>query len=140
MMKEQNKHKISLKDIIIIIFIVLITILIITFINKMFNKEEENIDQLTNEEIIEVKKFVLNWYLSFDEDEELEVKVNQLSFRSGEYALTFSVNRIRALYPTGYDLFMTFKYINYLEFSAINDKVRCTISYRNAGRYSFEVK
>ena len=140
MEEKQKKHQVSLKDIIIIIIIVVFTILIILFINKMFSRNEDNIELLTNEEIVEVRKFVLNWYLSFDEDEVIEVKVNQLSFRSGQYALTFAVNRVRALYPTGYDLHMTFKYVNYLEFSAINGVTRCTVSYANSGRYSFELK
>lgn len=139
MMNEQSKRKTSSKDIIIIIFIVALTALIITFINKMFEESEVKTEQIT-EEIINVKNFVLHWYNSFDEDEIIAVGRNELSFNNGEYPLTFAVNRMRAVFPDGKAIYIVFDYVKYLEFYQDDGEVLCVISFIDNGRVTFNLK
>lgn len=139
MMEKQNKPKVSSKDIIIIIFIISLTALIITFINKMFEEREPR-TELIHEEIINIKSFVLHWYQEFDEDELHTVNGNEISFSSGKYPLTFAVNRLRAVFPDGKAIFIVFNYIDYLEFYQSEGEIVAVISYHNSGRYTFVVK
>ncbi|MFA5220048.1 MAG: hypothetical protein WC424_03055 [Bacilli bacterium] len=138
-MDNKTKQKVSLRDIIIIIFIVAVTVLIITFINKMFEAREPD-TEVINEEIINVRSFILHWYQEFDEEEVASVSRNELSFDSGKYSLTFAVNRLRAVFPDEKAIFIVFNHVEYLEFYQNDGEILCVISYINSGRYTFNVE
>ena len=123
----------------LIISIITNSVLIILLLSKGKNQNEEDYYSACQEEINDFKLFVCDWYAELlSRGEKADVYKNEIRFRGGQYPLTVSENRLRAVFPRG-ERFFRLHYITYAEFYEENGRILCRMFYGNGGEFVFRV-
>lgn len=141
--EKKKRSSLSLKDIIFIAIIVLLTAVSIFFIGKYIQRNSTNDSELINayaDEISRTKFFIKDWYDEISGVSKNEqVYHNELRFDGGNYTLTVADKRIRAVFPRG-ERYFKLEYITYIEFFETSGKLQCRLYYEQNGEYTFTLR
>lgn len=126
-------------------FILLICILVFVGVGLFISlhalnstrRSDELTDDLTDE-FSRARWFIVDWYNEVQDKGMCTVFLNELSFNGGKFTLTFSRDRIRAVFPKG-ERFFKLYLIKNIEFFEVNDVLRCRFTYGKSGEYMFRV-